>query len=125
MVSTPTPTQALPTRASNTAMIVCGTILACFIIAAMVYLEVRDEPTMALTSLILQVPGLIVSTLAYYYSRRGDARGQVISNNVNGHLMHQTELASRALGALPPAKASAIVHEVADASPADEPDRTD
>lgn len=127
MVSTPTPTQALPTRASTTAMVVCGTILACFVIAALVYLEVRGQSTMALTALVLQVPGVIVSTLAYYYSRRSDARGQVISNNVNGTLRHQTEVANLALAELHPRAAAkvidaahAAVPDVAGASPADE-----
>lgn len=108
----------------TTTVVVCVTVVVLFVLAGFFYLEARERSTMATTQLVMNVLAALPGLLAYLQARKSTQLGEVVAERTNGHLAHQTELASRALGALPPARASAIVHEVADASPVDDPART-
>lgn len=106
---------------NKTVVAVCLTILIAFVFGGYVYLEVRGRSSMAITTLILQVLAALPGVLAYASAKRAQVAVDTVAEHTNGHLRTQTELASRALGALEPRKADEIVREVASTSPADDP----
>lgn len=106
-----------------TAVVVCVTLLVAFVFAGYVYLEVRGRSSMAITTLIMQLITAAPGVLAYLTARRAKTGVDVVAQQTNGTLRTSQALATRALGALPPHKADAIVHEVVGASPPDEPGR--
>jgi len=99
----------LPPSVNRTALVICVTVFACFVVAGLVYLQVRGQSTMALTSFLLQLPIAIITAVGAYWARRADGRGEVVQQSVNGHLAHQTTVSDLALAKLPPDEAERVV----------------
>lgn len=119
LVSTPPPHS---TKGLNlNTVVVCGTLVALFVIAGTFYLDVRNSSSMALTQLTVNVLAAIPGLLAFITAQRAKDGLDVVAQQTNGTLRRSQQLATRALGALPPHRAEAITREVVGTSPADDP----